>query len=457
MPDWRRAVDLAAGASKTVRATGRGKRARFIDRVRILAAGGDGGNGVAARFRDTMVENGRANGGSGGRGGDVYIKASHNVSDLLMPSKNFKASRGGNGGKDDRSGRRGERLDITVPMGTVVHRLGEPSLSLTSCMEPPDAPQTVLGELLEDGEELLVARGGQRGRGNAAFQSSLRQHANIAEDGGAGEAVTLLLSLKSIADAGLVGFPNAGKSSLLRALSSATPEVANYAFTTLHPHLGRVRARADEEFTLADIPGIIDGAHENRGLGHNFLRHIERTSLLVYVLDLSESGAVIQGRPSRSPVEQLLALRRELQLYKPGLEARPCILVANKGDTEGAADALTTLRGEVTSLRRAGELPGLLVDSDGSGGSAVTAVSAMHGKNLATLVRRMSASLQIARGLLKAQEEVEAENARRQLASESGEAVARGTRATSLRERRARALAGGGASDGPRDLFDEKF
>lgn len=414
MAEWRRPADLTQGASKVIRSVVRKNRPRFIDRVRILAAGGDGGHGASSRFRDNRVANGGPDGGNGGRGGDVYLRADHNVSDLRMSRKSFKAESGGNGGADDMIGCNGKRLDIKVPLGTTVYRLGEPSLSRISYTEPIDAPQTLLAELLNDGDELLVARGGQKGRGNADFYNGIQQHALVAEDGGAGEAVTLMLSLKLIADVGLVGFPNAGKSSLLRVLSNATPEVASYPFTTLHPYLGRVKATKENEFTVADIPGIIEGAHENRGLGHGFLRHIERTSLLCYVVDLA--AASDSGITSRShlfaPFEQFDALRRELNLYQPGLADRPCIVVANKADVDGAPEALHVLRGEIARLHAIGELPGLLVDADGSGGSAVTAISALHSKNIARLVRRLAASLRVAKRALAADEAAEAKKER---------------------------------------------
>ena len=274
-------------------------------------------------------------------------------------------------------------------------------------MQPAESEQILLGEVLNHGDEILVANGGVGGRGNAAFYTPEMQHSFVAEDGGVGEAVTLLLSLKLIADVGLVGFPNAGKSSLLRALSNATPEVASYPFTTLYPHLGRVRASAlpDDEFTVADIPGIIDGAHANRGLGHNFLRHIERTSLLCYVLDLSD-----QSKPA---FEQLASLQDELELYKGGLASQPCMIVANKADMPDAQEALRHLRAAIAKERANGGLRGLLVsnvdgggdargDAGGSSGgtTAVTVVSALHKKNLPRLVHRMLGNLRRARKIL---------------------------------------------------------
>jgi len=409
----------------------RAARRRFRDRVRILVAGGDGGAGCASTFRDANVERGGPDGGSGGGGGAVMLRASHNASDLHLEKRNFKAGPGGNGMGSQMHGARGTTLELEVPCGTLVQRLGQPSASRTSRMEPPDSPTMTITELLRDGDSVCVARGGRGGRGNAAFRQGLQQHSRIAEEGGAGEAVTLLLSLKLIADVGLVGFPNAGKSSLLRALSNATPKVAPYPFTTIHPHLGRVRASKRDEFTVADVPGLVEGAHANRGLGHSFLRHLERTKLLCYVLDLEAPQA---------PVEQLASLRRELRLYQPGLEEQPCILVANKADVEGAPARLRALRSAVGRLRAEGGLPGLIdttiacggrreggngegggnslgssQEGDGdagdsamdelkpsvAAGSVVTAVSAREAGNLTTLVMRMYSALTVASRLAR--------------------------------------------------------
>ena len=432
---------MAAASSATsrarffaTRAAVRTKSRRFVDRTRILVAGGDGGGGIATRFRDSRVENGPPNGGDGGDGGNIVLVASHNVGDLHLSLKNFRAKSGANGRNDNMHGIRGDDLLIPVPPGTLVHQVGATTTSRASQMEPAYATKTLIGELLHDGEQLTVAKGGRGGRGNASFWTATRQHAMVAEDGAWGEVVTLQLGLKSIADIGLVGYPNAGKSSLLRALSNATPAVAPYPFTTLHPHLGRVQVTHDpmDTLTIADIPGLVDGAHANRGLGHAFLRHVERTSLLCFVLDLADA--------KRAPIRQLTSLLNEVDLYKPGLSAHPCIILANKADAEGASSRLRTLRRDVARLRLSGSLLGLIVgdvaSGEGDGGeggadgpiahgsdtgggatvapSAVTAVSALHAKNLPRVVERMHVAVAQARGLLASKaEEERAEEERR--------------------------------------------
>jgi len=255
-------------------------------------------------------------------------------------------------------------------------------------MEHVSAGLTLLADLLVDGDEVLVACGGSAGRGNRSLNAGKVQNSRVIEEGQPGETVTALLTLKLVADVGLVGFPNAGKSSLLAAISRAEPKVAAYPFTTLHPQIGMASSSDEvgDPFSIADIPGIIQGAHLNRGLGHGFLRHIERTTLLCYVLDLSAA---------RPPSWQLAALQDELEMYLPGLSARSHIIVANKADTPGSQARLRQLRGVVARRWASGELPGLIAPADG--GSRVTAISALEQRNLSRLTSRLGAALEEAK------------------------------------------------------------
>lgn len=357
----------------------------FVDRARILARAGVGGDGCASFFRDTKVEFGPPDGGKGGDGGDVVLRASHNVSDLKLPTPTVAATKGRAGRGDGMDGRRGERALVLVPCGTDVSLLGPPTL-----LTPPalyskawaNVPREPIAELLRDGDEVVVARGGRGGRGNVALRSRQLQSSRLAEDGLPGEQAVVEMRLRMIADVGLVGFPNAGKSSLLAAISRATPEVAAYPFTTLHPQLGVVHPRPEASFTVADIPGLLDGAHANRGLGHAFLSHVERTSLLCYVLDLAADV---------HPIAQLAALRRELDLYLPGLSARRCVVVGNKADQPDVAERLKHLRADVALRAAAGDMPGLVEPKPGA--SRVTAVSAAERRNLDVVVQRLHEAL----------------------------------------------------------------
>ncbi len=371
---------------------------RFVDRARLFARAGDGGRGCASFFRDTRVNAGPPDGGNGGRGGDVTIRACSSVHDLRFSSHEAVAGAGAHGSSDNQVGRRGDCVEVRVPCGTTVHRLGPVSFARSARMlAEGEAESTLIADLVTDGSSCVVARGGPAGRGNVSLRSGRLQSARMSEEGGAGETATLLLSLKLVADVGLVGFPNAGKSSLLSAISRAEPAVAAYEFTTLHPVLGVVDGGADHApFTVADLPGLIEGAHADRGLGHEFLRHVERTSLLCFVLDL---GA------AQHPVDQFDALRTELELYLPGLSLRPSIIAANKADIANGADGgagaedadggvaarLRALRAHVAAKHTAGELPGLCEPE--AGGSRVTAISAARDRNLGRLVQRMRGGL----------------------------------------------------------------
>ncbi len=297
--------------------------AQFIDRAKIFVQGGHGGNGCVAFRREKFVPKGGPSGGDGGKGGDVVLVADRNVHTLLdfKYKRHYKAERGRHGEGNKRSGKSGEDLEIKVPVGTVVRdaETGE-----------------ILGDLTEHGQRLIVARGGRGGRGNAAFATPTRRAPDFAEPGQPGEERWIELELKLLADVGLVGFPNAGKSTFLSRISKAKPEIADYPFTTLRPILGVTRV-GDYSFVVADIPGLIEGAHKGKGLGHEFLRHVERTKLLLHLIDLTN--------PEMEPEEAFEKINRELELYSPELAKKPQIVVGTK------IDALTD-RSKVERLKR---------------------------------------------------------------------------------------------------------
>ena len=285
----------------------------FIDKVRIWVEGGHGGDGCISFRREKYVPRGGPDGGNGGDGGDVILEVDPNLNTLIdyVFKRHFKAGRGAHGKGKNQTGRKGEDIILKVPPGTLVYEDGK-----------------LLGELLTPGDRLVVARGGKGGRGNAAFRSSTNQAPRVAEKGQPGEKKSLILELKLLADIGLVGYPNAGKSTLLRRLTDARPKVAAYPFTTLTPILGTLIG-ANRHIVIADIPGIIDGAHMGKGLGIEFLRHIERTSLLLYVLDITQD-----------PVNQFTALQDELRAYNPLLLQKPYIIAVNKIDLVPDYDTL---------------------------------------------------------------------------------------------------------------------
>ena len=294
--------------------------AQFIDSVRLTARGGDGGAGVAAFQKRKGKPRGKPNGGNGGSGGNVNLEASPDVPSLLRYERNphVRAESGVHGEGDLKHGKRGSDLVVPVPLGTMVH----------------DADGTLLADLVESGQRLVVARGGRGGRGNAGFVTDERRAPSYAEQGEFGEEGVIHLELKLIADAALVGYPNAGKSTFISRVSAARPKIADYPFTTLEPNLGVVTVD-DREFVLADIPGLIEGAAEGKGLGHEFLRHTERARALVILLD---STPIQQDRPEK----QLEVLLDELRAHSPELAARPTVVVLNKTDAIADVDAALT-------------------------------------------------------------------------------------------------------------------
>ncbi len=318
----------------------------FVDEVQVNLRGGDGGAGSVSFRREAHVPKGGPDGGDGGKGGDVIVRADRNVASLLAfrDHPHRRAGSGKHGAGKQRHGARGDDLVVAVPEGTVVKtRDGR-----------------MLADLVHHGDSYLAARGGRGGRGNARFLSNARRAPGFAEQGEYGEEQWLRLEVKLLADAALVGFPNAGKSTLISAVSAAKPKVAEYPFTTLEPHLGVVRFH-EHELVLADIPGLVEGAAEGRGLGHTFLRHVERARVLVLLLDL----ASMEGR---SPAEQERALVDELGRYQPDLLERPRLVVGSKADVanvpfegmtisavthEGLDDFLGTLATMVDEARTA--------------------------------------------------------------------------------------------------------
>lgn len=283
----------------------------MIDRVDIYVKAGDGGNGIVSFRREKFVPLGGPDGGDGGNGGSVYLMGDSGISTLLAfrYKKQFRAERGSHGKGKNMHGKRGEDLYIKVPLGTQVRSKKE------------DETGAIVADIVEQGQQVMVARGGKGGRGNTHFATSTNQAPRTAEKGKPGEERWLVLDLKLIADVGIIGYPNAGKSTLLSAVSQARPKIADYPFTTLEPVLGVVEM-GYESFVLADIPGIIEGAHEGRGLGLDFLRHIERTKFLIHLVDGS----------SENPVSDFKKVEAELVSYEPSLKDRPRLVAINKID-----------------------------------------------------------------------------------------------------------------------------
>ena len=284
----------------------------FVDECGVNVCAGDGGAGVVSFRREAHVSRGGPDGGDGGDGGNIWIEANHNVASLLAfrdhPHRRAKSGTHGSGGK--RHGKSAEELIIRVPEGTTIYEL---------------EGEQVLADLASHGDRLLAARGGRGGRGNSRFLSNKRRAPTFAEQGEEGEEKWLRMELRLLADVALVGFPNSGKSTFISKISAAKPRIADYPFTTLEPNLGVVQTPDIPEFTVADIPGLIEGASEGRGLGHQFLRHIERASILLILLDLSQTSEL-------SPERQRTVLENELNSYRPELLSRPRIVVGSRSD-----------------------------------------------------------------------------------------------------------------------------
>jgi GTP-binding protein len=321
----------------------------FVDQVRIQAKAGDGGNGCVSFRREKFVPKGGPDGGDGGKGGDIRLRTDIHKDNLVdfYYQPILRSKRGEHGLGKNMYGRAGADSIYQVPIGTVVYRI--PSQKLESI--PPDegniaAPAKIrinpadcqlVADLTEKDQEIVLCRGGKGGKGNTHFKSSRNRAPRQFTEGEPGEEGFFLLELRTIADAGLVGYPNAGKSTLLSKISAAHPKIAPYPFTTLTPMIGVVEFPNYARATVADIPGLIEGAHRNVGLGHDFLRHIVRCQLLIFVLDAA-------GSERRSPLADLGSLRRELDLYDPQLSQRPWIIVANKMDLPGAEENLRLLQ-----------------------------------------------------------------------------------------------------------------
>lgn len=303
----------------------------FVDKAKIYVKGGDGGDGLVAFRREKYVPEGGPAGGDGGKGGDVIFRVDEGLRTLMdfRYQRHFKAQRGEKGRNKSQHGANAENMIVRVPPGTVVI---------------DDDTQEIIADLTRHGQEVVVARGGRGGRGNIRFATPNNPAPELAEHGEEGEERWVVLELKVMADVGLVGFPSVGKSTLLSVVSAAKPKIGAYHFTTITPNLGVVDAGDGRSFVMADLPGLIEGAHEGVGLGHEFLRHVERTRLIVHVVDMA-------GSEGRDPFDDWQKINDELRLYNADLEKRPQIVAANKMDMPEAAANLEKFRAEVAKVR----------------------------------------------------------------------------------------------------------
>jgi GTP-binding protein len=306
----------------------------FVDEVDILVEAGHGGAGAMSFRREKFVPRGGPDGGDGGKGGSVFAVASPHINTLIAFrfNREFHAKGGGHGEGSNRTGKDAPDIELEVPVGTLIYSKHE---------DPSESP-VLIGDLVEAGQRVLLAQGGIGGRGNARFVSSTNRAPRRFEEGIPGETKHLQLHLKLLADVGLVGFPNAGKSTLISRISAARPKIADYPFTTLVPNLGVVSLSGNRSFVVADVPGLIEGAHEGKGLGDRFLKHLDRTKVLVHLVDVS-------GASGRDPIEDFETIRRELAAFSGDLAAKPQIVAATKMDAVGDTDAVDALEQYVSA------------------------------------------------------------------------------------------------------------
>ncbi|MFQ3548351.1 MAG: GTPase ObgE [Armatimonadota bacterium] len=325
---------------------------QFVDEVEIVVKGGDGGNGMVAFRREKYVPRGGPSGGDGGHGGSVIIRADYRLNTLvdLRYKKYYRAGRGGDGGPNDKRGKDGKNLIIRVPVGTMVFHQETGKL---------------LADLSKDKQKYVASKGGRGGRGNASFASSTAQTPRFAEKGEPVDDVAIKLELKLLADVGLIGFPNVGKSTLISRISAAKPKIANYPFTTIAPNLGVVKV-ADKSFVVADMPGLIEGASEGAGLGHQFLKHIERTRLLVHLIDVS-------GFSGREPEKDFDIINNELKSYGEKVSALQQLVAMNKCDIPESAEFVDKIKKDLTDR-----------------GYEVFEISAVSGMGVDSLLYRMA-------------------------------------------------------------------
>jgi GTPase len=336
----------------------------FIDEAKIFVRAGDGGRGCVSFRREKFVPKGGPDGGDGGKGGDIILQADRNLSTLLdfRYRRRYTAERGEHGRGSDQRGRDGSDCVIRVPLGTVVRSTGSGA---------------VLVDLVAPEQRFIAAHGGRGGRGNTHFKSPTKQAPRYAQPGESGETRWLSLELKLLADVGLMGLPNAGKSTLLARISAARPKIAPYPFTTLVPQLGIVRLRDERSCIVADIPGIIEGAHDGKGLGHQFLRHIERTRLLVHLVDMTSCG-------EDNPLLSFDTVNRELLAYAACLVEKPQVVVATKMDVPSAKHAWERFQPAIAAL-----------------GLRVVAISAVTGEGIGTLLDEIDRALVPARSVIQ--------------------------------------------------------